>query len=64
MRAGILFGHLNGPDTGAGAYVEDAPGIVERGEMKVATGQEQGDMMLDVDAVELLLQDSADVSLG
>ena len=52
----VLFGHLNGPDAGAGTYVEDTLRMAEGSQMEVAASEEQGDVMLEIDTVELLLQ--------
>ncbi|KAL8697100.1 MAG: hypothetical protein Q9224_002469 [Gallowayella concinna] len=63
LRFWILFGHLNGPDAGPGAYIEDASGIVEGSKVEVATSEEESDMVLNVDSFELLLS-AANVSQG
>lgn len=60
----ILFGHLDGPDAGTRTYVEDTLWVVEGGEMEVATGEEQGDMVFDIDTFQLLLQDRRSASRG
>lgn len=52
----VLFGHLNGPDTGTGTYVKDTLGMVEVSQMEVSASEEQGDVMFDIDTFELLLQ--------
>lgn len=53
----ILLPHLNRPDAGAGAYIEDALRVGQRGEVEVAAGEEHGDMMLEIDSFKLLLKD-------
>lgn len=58
----VLFGHLDGPDAGTRTYIEDTLRAVERGEVQVAAGEEQGDMVFDIDPFELLLQDSRSAS--
>ncbi len=40
VRVWILLGHLDGPDAGTCPYVENALGALERGQVKVAAGEE------------------------
>ncbi len=58
----VLFGHLDGPDAGTRPYIEDTLRAVERSEVQVAAGEEQGDMVFDIDPFELLLQDRRSAS--
>nr|POF26254.1 hypothetical protein CFP56_22403 [Quercus suber] len=55
LGVGVLVGHVQGPDAGAGAQVEDLLGVLEGAEVQLAVHLQQLVVVFDVHAVQLLL---------
>lgn len=51
----VLFGEIDGPDTGSGSEIEDTLGLLEGGKVELAVKKEGGNVMENVKLVLLFL---------